>query len=119
MYRLDLSHALAVFERVTESGALVEGLRRTIEVLGVLEMYGERDRTPVVAWMAYFGAQRHAQIDDHLKAFGVPFEWWTVRRESPRRPFEKMPAAATGAALARQLAELEGHAVENPAGWGG
>ncbi len=111
LHELDLERALVVFERSRDSDALVGHLRQTLGVVEVVEMYGNgRDRR-VVARVIYTGARRRSEIDEKLREAGVGFEWWSIRREAPNRPFESSPAAETWAALARQLAEIEGHAA--------
>ncbi len=111
---LDLERALVVFEPMKEPHALVDHLRRTTGVTEVLETYDDGQGSRVVARVVYWGAQSRARIDARLREAGTAFEWWGIRREVPNRPFEIAPAAKTWADLARQMADVEGHAV---GGW--
>jgi hypothetical protein len=112
LHGLDLERALVVFEPRKESRALVEHLRKTTGVTEVLEAYDDGPGSRVVARVIYWGAQSRARIDARLREAGVDFQWWDIRREVPNRPFEIVPAAKTWADLARQMAEVEGYAVE-------
>ena len=110
LHSLDLERALVVFEPTTQADRLIERLRQTIGVVEILESYGNASQRRVIARVIYAGAQRRAQLDDNLSGSGISFDWWSIRREVPTRPFESAPAAATWAALARQIAQAEGHA---------
>lgn len=114
LHSLDLERALVVFEPLKEPHALVDHLRMTTGVTEVLETYDDGQGSRVVAHVIYWGAQSRARIDARLREAGAAFEWWGIRREVPNRPFEIAPAAKTWADLARQMAEVEGHAIE---GW--
>jgi hypothetical protein len=113
LHKLDLERAFVVFEPLKRTEALVQHLRETIGVTEILETYGSEAGRRVLARVIFWGAQRRAQIDDQLREAGVHFAWWDIRRESPSQPFEEAPAAKTWAALAHQIAVLEGHTIHD------
>ncbi len=110
--KLDLEQVLAVFAPLAETDQLVGHLQTTLGVVEIIETYGDGLTKRVIARVIYSGPQRRAEINDRLRAAEVGFEWWSVRRVLPDRPFEEFPAGATWAALARQIAEVEGHAID-------
>jgi hypothetical protein len=111
LQKLDLERALVVFEPLATTESLVDHLRGTVGVTEIAETYGEGIERRVVARVIYWGAQRRLAIDNRLREAGVAFEWWAVRRELPSGPYEELPAAKTWAALAHQVARMEGHAI--------